>query len=119
MLRHAIRSSTLILIALALLACGASTREKALRGSFATLNAARDGFAKWDDQKQARIVNDATSLEQGKATLAEHRAERDKVIEGFELAYRTLASALLLEDDRSLATALEAARIVGEIVSKL
>lgn len=100
-------------------ACSASQREKALHASFVTLNAARDGFVKWDDQTQARIVNDAQTLGEGKRALAEHRAARDKLVETFELAYRTLASALVLNDEQSFAAALRAVEAVAVVVRKL
>ena len=106
-------------LALALIACGTSQREKTLRASFVTVNAARDGFVKWEAQAQARIASEATTFDAGRVALEKYRADRTKVLEGFELAYRAISAALLLEDDRSLQSAIAAGRVVVEVVGHL
>lgn len=86
------------IVFVALAGCGASSRTKALKTTLASVDAARAAFVVWDDKTQARIVDEASSLDEGRAQLAAHRAKRDKLTGYFELAYRTLAAALAAED---------------------
>jgi hypothetical protein len=89
-----------LLVLVALLAgCGMSAREKALRATFVTINSARDGFTKFDAQKQQQIVDDAKTLEEGQAALAAYRKDREKVLGLFEGVYQAFAAAVLAEDD--------------------
>ena len=98
---------------LALSACpGPDAKQKALQTSLTALNAARDGFVVWDKNHQQKIVDEATSLEQGKAALAAYRAKRAPVEQGFVVAYSALATAAL---ERSAAMILEAALAAKEV----
>jgi len=104
-----------------LVACGPGARDKALRGTLAGVTAARAAMVVWDAQVQDQIVADSTSLEQGKAALAEHRDDRAVLVAAFEAAYFTLAIAATDLNDQTLAQAVVAAtklnalylRIVG------
>lgn len=79
-----------------------ANHQTELRATLTTLNAARDGFAAWDDQHQGLIVTQATTLEDGKAALASYRSKREPVIAAFDLAYKTLATAALAPDTANL-----------------
>lgn len=81
-------------------ACG--NHQSELQTSLTVLNAARDGFTAWDDQHQGEIVRAATTLEEGKSELDTYRKKREPVIRGFELAYKTLATAALTPDTANL-----------------
>lgn len=85
-----------LLVAL-VVGCGASQREATLRTSFVTVNAAKDGFAAWDQAHQAALVDEATSLSDGQAKLAAYRASRERVDAAFEVAYRAVAFAAVTD----------------------
>lgn len=93
-------------------ACGPDAKQKALRTTLTGLNAARDGFVAWDYVHQQGIVDDATSLEEGKANLKAYREKRDKVVIAFEIAYRSVAVAAL---DLTTANLGEALRAAGDL----
>jgi hypothetical protein len=64
------RLAPLVILAM-VAACGPDAKQQALKYSLTGLNAARDGFVVWDANHQQKIVDDATSLEQGKQALAD------------------------------------------------
>lgn len=88
---------TLLAFAALVAGCGASQRETTLRTSFVTINAAKDGFASWDQSHQAALVDAATSLSDGQAKLVAYRASRERVDAAFEVAYRAVAFAAVTE----------------------
>lgn len=75
-------------------ACGPGARLSALQATLKSVDAAREAFVVWDDATQTRIVDEAPSLDEGRAQLAAHRARREHLVAVFEAAYRTLAAAL-------------------------
>lgn len=99
------RALNLLVLVLAFTACGASQREKTLKVTLVAINAARDGFLVHDEARQGAIVAKAHDLEDGKTQLAAYRLARVEVVEAFELAYRTLATATFLSDDPSVKNA--------------
>jgi hypothetical protein len=88
-----LRATSTVVLALLLLACGSSAREKTLRAQLVVLNEARDRFAAIDETAQMRIVEHAPSLEVGRASLSAYRLKRDVVLRAYENAYRMLAAA--------------------------
>jgi hypothetical protein len=96
--------------------CGPDAKQKALRHTLTGLNAARDGFVAWDHVHQQGIVDDATSLEDGKAKLKAYRTKRDKLVIAFEIAYRAVAVAALDLTTANLGEALRAAGDLFELV---
>ncbi len=108
----------LVLALLALCACGASTREKTIKTTFFAVNEMRDGFVELDRQAQAAIVEAATSREQGAALLADYRKRREVVVETFELAYRALATATVVEVT-PVSAAIDALRKLQEAIQQL
>jgi hypothetical protein len=103
----------ILVFLLALPACpGPDAKQKALQTSLTALNAAREGFVAWDKNHQQKIVDDATSLDQGKAALAAYRTKRAPVEQGFVVAYSALAVAAL---EKSAAMILEAALAAKEV----
>lgn len=99
--------------------CGPDAKQAALRSTLTGLNAARDGFTTWDDQKQQRIVAEATSLDDGKQKLNAYREERVVVLTGFELAYKVLAVAALDPSWSTIKQAIAAVADVYETIRKL
>ena len=114
------RSVLFVIVLLAVAAgCGPNARQKALKTSVTALNAARDGFVQWDKHKQAQIVEDATSLDEGKAALKTYRDKRGPVLEGFTVAYAALALAALDDNLARLTEAISAAASVYKLIKGL
>jgi hypothetical protein len=110
--RSTAQISLIGVMAFLLSACpGPDAKQKALQTSLTALNAARDGFLAWDKNHQQKIVDEATSLEAGKAALAAYRAKREPVTQAFVVAYSALAVAAL---EKSAAMILEAALAAKE-----
>ena len=84
----AFRSRQVALLALVatLVACAASARQKQLHAAHDALEASWTGLIRWDDAEQTRIVEEAKSLEEGRAALAAHRARRARVVDALTLA---------------------------------
>lgn len=101
-----------VVVCCLLASCGPSAKQRTLRTTLVGLNAARDGFVAWDYAHQQAIVDDATSLEDGKAKLKEYRQKREKVLVSFEIAYRALAVGAL---DMSVANIGEALRAADDL----
>lgn len=93
------RTATPILLALCLLACGASARQRTISTALVSVNAARDAWEVWGARHRAAIIEGATSLADGTAKLAEYRERRDKVSSLFIGAYRAIGAAAALNDD--------------------
>lgn len=95
-----LRRRGVLILALALVAaCGASARQKSLRGSFVAVEAAAAGFVDWDAEHQDLIVNQlADDYADGERRLAAYRARRAPVVDAFAIAYRILAAAALDQD---------------------
>lgn len=89
-------------------ACAASQRESTIKAALITTDAARDAFIAYDDTAQDKIVTAATSLEQGRAALADYREKRARYVTAFAVAYRAIAVAVTLNDQPSL-TGMQAA----------
>ena len=108
-----------VVVLLALGACNESTRQKTLRTTLVGLNVARDGFVAWDATHQQGIVEDAVSLEDGKLRLQTYRTKRESVLLGFEIAYKSLATASLDKSASSILPALAAVKDIYDAVEKL
>lgn len=117
--------AVVVVLLMMIAACGPkgpSTRETTIQTTFIALNASRDAFMKWDQLHQAAIVQKATTREEGRAKLDEYRAERSKVKDGFEAAYQLLSTAILVNNDHSLATLVQAVldlKLAIEAVEKI
>lgn len=92
----------LLIVAVAIAACGASARQTALKSTLIAVNATSEAFVKWDGERQLQIVDKATTREEATVNLTTHRAKRDKVVDAFVIIYRLIATASALEDDHSL-----------------
>jgi hypothetical protein len=92
----AVLAALFILVSLApvLAGCGPSGKQKTIKASFITLKAAHTGFVEWDTGRQDKIVEAATSFEEGEAKLKRHR-------EGSTKVYAAIAKALQLLLDAS------------------
>jgi len=97
---------TTILIALCLLACGASARERTVATALTATNASRDAFVAWDSAHQAALVAKATSLDDGRHLLEAYRRQRDPIVQGFAAVYRLIATAAIVSNDPAAVPAL-------------
>lgn len=97
------RNTTPLVLLLVLIvgACGASARQKALRTSLVALNAARDTLLAVSKEREAQIVERATSKEEGRAQLNAWRVIVDEVAAAIEAGYRTIYAAAILDDAKS------------------
>lgn len=111
--------NTLLYVGLAhvaVTAAGCAGRDALLSKTLAGVNAARDGFAPYDKDHQAEIVEAAKTREEGVAALSDYRAKRNKVTVAFVAAYGAIAAASVDLTDESLTKAAFAAR---DLVSAL
>ncbi|MGH7179222.1 MAG: hypothetical protein ACREJC_17730 [Tepidisphaeraceae bacterium] len=114
------RTTAVVVMMLAVFAaCGPSARERAIRATFITTNAARDGFNEYGKQRQDQIIEQATSLEDGKARLAAFRDRREKINKVFEDVYRAIVAATLANDTGSLDAALKATERLKDAIDDL
>lgn len=97
--------------------CSGSTRQKTLHATLIAVDSARDGFVAYDRARQERIVDTAESQQAALDRLAAYRRDRESIVEAFAQAYKLLATAALLEQDKSLAAALTAARQLAELLA--
>lgn len=111
-----------LLVCLAMFAtvsCAASQRESAIKAALVTADATSAAFVAYDSSRQDEIAAAATSLEDGKAKLAEYRGKRAKAEKAFAVAYRAIAVAATLNDDQSIAALQTAVADVVAAVKEL
>lgn len=94
---------TLIALALQSAGCGASARERAIKGTFIAVNAASDGFVTWDERTQDAIVTAAQTREDGREMLLAHREKRERIVQGLTMVYRALVLAAIDPEDANIA----------------
>lgn len=110
----------LLLVVLAIAACGANKREKTLNATLAAVNVVRETFHAFDDAHQDTIIERATSLEQGRAELAAYREKQAKVVALLVAAYRAIGvAAVASKDDASLRAAVDAFKLLSAAVEEL
>lgn len=108
-----------LLFVVALAACGPSAKQKTIATTLAATNAARDAFLLYDDTRQASIVDNATSLEEGKERLAAWREDRDEVVAAFETVYRAIAIAATDASDMNVAEMVALAASLREVYARV
>jgi hypothetical protein len=107
-----LRTIALITIVALVAACGPSARESTIKTTLTGVNVARAAFIAWDDEMQDRIVEQATSLEEGKAKLELHRKKRAELLGAFEASYYAMALAATNPNDLSVADVLATAAVL-------
>lgn len=103
----------------ALIACGASTRQKTITTTLHALDTAEAAFVDFDGKHQLELVSASTSLADGQAKLASYRKDRDKVGQTIVFAYRAVAAAAQLDDDPSVSSMIQAAALVAQELATL
>lgn len=94
-----------LLLVLVCGACGASARTGALRTSLITLNVARDTVRAASKEREARIVKDAGSKDEGRTQLDAWRATVDKITMAIDDGYDAIWAGALLDDAKSVSAA--------------
>ncbi len=96
-----------ILVAVQSTACTKAQRRDTLKATFASVNAARDGFHTWSLNHQKALVTASTTREEAEARVAAYREQqRAPILDGFEVAYQAIALAGINDDDVSFKAAL-------------
>ena len=108
-----------VLLAWLLAGCGASAREKTIHATLTATDAARTAFVGFDEQYQHVIVTEAKDLDSGKAALVAYRAKRAHTIDVFGATYRAIATAAILNDDKSFTGLLQAAALLSDDLHSL
>lgn len=90
---------------LALVACGASSRTKALQVNLHALDTASGAMLSISKERETQIVEHATTKEEGRAALDAWRARVDAVEQAIEMGYRAVYSASILNDATSASEA--------------
>lgn len=101
---------------------GASSQEKALMATTATLNAAEVTFVSWDGKHQLDLVA-ACDPTAGKTacdlTLNAYRKQRDKTVAAITASYKAVDAAWTAVNDKTVATAIAAAVAVQQALAAL
>lgn len=104
---------------LALSACGASQRSRALRVGLTSLNVARDTMLAVSKERERQIVEHAATKEQGRTELDAWRTKVDKVALALEVGYRAIYAASILNDAKSASDAVTAVAIAVAAITAL
>jgi hypothetical protein len=107
------------LLCLALVACGASARQKTITTTVQALDVAEVAFLHFDGQHQLDLVNAATTQADATAKLASYRKDRDEVAKALIAAYRLAAVAATVDNDTSVSSLMQAAAIVAQEIAAL
>jgi hypothetical protein len=107
-----------LIIAFVVTACGGNAQQKALKASYVSLNAARDGFLAWTEARQEAIVRKAMTAEEAKAGIAAHREKQQLVFNTFSSAYEALALAALEPNAENLDEALARIQRLRELIKR-
>lgn len=101
-----------VLLLIAFIGCGASTRTNGLRAGLFALNAARDTVLEVSKKREEQIVDACNppecTLDKGRAELAAWRDKVNLVVEAIAKGYRLTAAAALASDSQSATEALAA-----------
>lgn len=103
-----------LLVGLAHTATGCATgREKAIRTTLITTDAAKAAFVAFDRQHQLDLVAQAPDRAAGEAALVAWRAKQAEAEKAFEVTYRGIAAAATLNDDPSFNGMVQAAALLA------
>lgn len=97
--------------------CGPSQKQKTIKASFIALKAAHAGFVEWDTTRQDKIIEAATSLEEGQAQLKKYREGQTKIYAAIAKAFQLLLDALT-DDDLNPGDAVREGAKVIEVIEQ-
>ena len=102
-----------VVLVIAIAACGASSRTKALRVNLVALNTARDAVLALSKEREKQIYDSCNpptcTKEEGHARIDAWRGKVDVAIKTIDVGYRSVHDAALLADTKSVAAAAAAA----------
>lgn len=107
------------LLLLALVACGASARQRTVNATFAATNAASSAFATFDRDEQLNIVRAAPDKTTSHASLEAWRARQVEIEQLFAGAYRGIAAAAIADDSPSFQSMVGAALLLSQSLRDL
>lgn len=90
-----------LVLLIVLMACGPSARQQTLRTMYTGATTAQAGFVAWDKEKMLSLSREATTLEDLQVKIAKYKEARSPVVDAFEVVYRGLAAAALLDEDQA------------------
>lgn len=108
-----------LFLAFVLFACGASQRKTTLKTTYNAVTVAEKSFVAWDKQYQQGIIDTATSAQDGLTKLEAYRRKRSPVESAFVAAYRTIATALFIDNDETLTGAMMAWTALKDALAEL
>jgi len=104
------RAVQLVVLLCVLVACSSAKRQDTLKTTLVAVNQARDVFIRIDATAQDLILDSSTTKEQFTERITVYRKVQRKLRDGFELVYKAIATAAIVDDDASLANMLAAFR---------
>lgn len=102
----------LLVLLVAFTACSGTARLKTIRATYDVTNVATEKLASYSAAHEAKLLAAATDAAVFDAQLAAWRAKVDHAEKAREAVYRAIATAALLNDDRSLGALIRAALIL-------
>jgi len=121
--RRASRLVLLLVVGLALGACGASSRLKVIRANVVALNTARDTVLALSKEREKQIYDScnppACTKEEGHARVEAWQKKIDVAVQAIDLGYRAQHDAALLDDTKSTAAAAAAAAKALDLYKQL
>lgn len=103
-----------IILALCLVACGASARQKAISGAYVTVSTAATALAAYNAPHENAILQESPDKASWTAKIAAWRDQRAQLERDIDAGYRTIAVAAGLNDDQSIASMLTAAKVIED-----
>lgn len=108
-----------LVIAWGIAGCGASARQKTIRATFDLTDVAAAHLVTFSHDHEMAIVHTATTEAVAVAELEDWRKKVDHAEKTIAAVYRLVAGAALVNDDKSLATLLQAAKLLGDELTEL
>ena len=104
----------LLVLALVVGGCAASTREKSIATTLTAVDVAAQGLEAYDRPHELALLEESTSQEEFDHKLAAYHEKRERARSAIDGAYRAVAAAAALNNDPSLVSMLSAAALVQQ-----
>ncbi len=108
-----------LLVVLALVACGASAREKTIAATLSATDTASAAFVKYDAAHQASLVTAAKDPAGGHAALEAWRINQLEVERYLAATYQTIAAAAVATTDPNYNAMVQAALLLSQALHTL
>ena len=117
-----LRPVPLLLLVVALAACGASARQTAIRDTYTAVKVADAAFIAYDQEHRSQIETNAKmhgTQQTGQSALDAWDVTVGKVTNDFKAAYAAIGAAAALDDDPSVLSMVQAALVIRTELSLL